>query len=132
MRFNREQDYNNDINAATLYDELFQFGGDWHLNTSSNYIHIVGDIKATRDEVLSVILAHDPVDHVKSVSKLQFVEWCEATGNLNKLMSLLNSDASLKFKWDAALSLEVEHPLVQGAAQKLGMNAQEVFDVIGN
>lgn len=76
----------------------------------------------------------EPVDNnVKSITKLQFVEWCETNNKLSDFTALLDSDAVLKLKWDAALSLEVDHPLVVGAAQALGVtDVQAVFNEIGN
>lgn len=72
-----------------------------------------------------------PVDpNIKSITKLQFVEWCEANNKLAALIGLLNSDALLKFKWDAATFLEITNPLVQGAAQTLSLDAQAVFNEI--
>lgn len=73
-----------------------------------------------------------PVIHVSTIFKLKFVEWCEANGKLDALIALLNSDAILKFKWDAATSLSIDNPLVIGAAQDLGIaDPQAVFDEIG-
>ena len=72
-----------------------------------------------------------PIPDVTTVFKLAFVEWCEANNKLDDLLTLLNSDAILKFKWDAATVLEISNPLVQGAAQQLGLDAQTVFNEIG-
>ena len=68
---------------------------------------------------------------VTTVFKLAFVEWCEANNKLDDLLNLLNSDAILKFKWDAATVLKISNPLVQGAAQQLQLDAQAVFNEIG-
>jgi hypothetical protein len=71
------------------------------------------------------------INNISSITKLQFVEWCEANNKLNELLTLLNSDSLLKFKWDAATSLEINNPLVIGAAQVLELDAQQVFNEIG-
>jgi hypothetical protein len=68
--------------------------------------------------------------NVSQITKLQFIEWCEANNKLTTLIDLLNSDALLKFKWDAATFLEITNPLVQGAAQTLSLDAQAVFNEI--
>ena len=68
---------------------------------------------------------------VTAVTKLAFVEWCEANNKLDDLLALLNSDAILRFKWDAATALEINNPLIQGAAQQLQLDAQAVFNEIG-
>ena len=72
-----------------------------------------------------------PTPDVTTVTKLRFVEWCEANNRLDDLLALLNSDAILKFKWDAATALDITNPLVQGAAQQLQLDAQAVFNEIG-
>jgi len=67
-----------------------------------------------------------------TITKLQLVEWCEANEMLDTLVDILNSDAILKFKWDAATSLAVDHPLILGAAPLLGIDdVQAVFNDIG-
>ena len=71
------------------------------------------------------------INNISSITKLQFVEWCEANNKLNELLTLLNSDSLLKFKWDAATSLEINNPLVIGAAHVLELDAQQVFNEIG-
>ena len=93
----------------------------------------------TREAVLAWIAAGNVPEpyqppapaNVTTVFKLAFVEWCEANNKLNDLLTLLNSDAILKFKWDAASSLEITNPLVQGAALQLQLDAQAVFNEIG-
>ena len=73
----------------------------------------------------------DYVKLVTEITKLQFVEWCEANNKLTDLLNLLNSDATLMFKWDAATSLDIGNPLVIGAAAALSLDAQAVFNEIG-
>jgi len=68
---------------------------------------------------------------ITSITKLQFVEWCEANNKLTDLQALLNSDATLMFKWNAATSLVIDNPLVIGAAATLSLDVQAVFNEIG-
>jgi len=73
----------------------------------------------------------NPKPDVTVITKLQFVEWCEDNDLIVNLLNLLDSDSMLKFKWDAATALEVDNPLVLGAAAVLGIDAQETFNDIG-
>jgi len=71
------------------------------------------------------------VVHVTTISKLALIEELEKRGQLESLMDMLNIDPMLKFKWDAAASLEITHELMVAASKKLGYTAeqmQEVFD----
>jgi len=75
----------------------------------------------------------EPIDNnVKVITKLQFVEWCEANNKLADLQSLLASNDIIKLKWDAATSLEITNQLVLDAAQAMSLDAQAVFNEIGN
>jgi hypothetical protein len=75
----------------------------------------------------------EPIDsNVKTISKLQFVEWCEANNKLADLQALLGSNDIIKLKWDAATSLEITNQLVLDAAQAMSLDAQAVFNEIGN
>ena len=75
----------------------------------------------------------EPIDNnVKVITKLQFVEWCEANSKLADLQSLLASNDIIKLKWDAATSLEITNQLVLDAAQAMSLDAQAVFNEIGN
>ena len=88
------------------------------------------DLPQPTQEELDAITG-DFVLPVKIITKLQFVEWCESNDKISGLINLLDSDSMLKFKWDAATALEVDNPLVLGAAAVLGIDAQETFNDIG-
>lgn len=75
----------------------------------------------------------EPIDNnTKRIHKIDFVEWCEANNKLTALLTLLDSDPILKFKWDAATGLEIDNPMVIGAAHALQLDAQAVFNEIGS
>ena len=77
-----------------------------------------------------VIPDYTPLD-ATTASKLQFIEWCEVNGKLNDLLSLLNSDPVLMFKWNAATILDINHPLIVSSAPVLGItDIQAVFNEI--
>lgn len=125
--------YTNAENTAILID-----GNESTGLSAPNDWDSIGD-GPTREAVLAWIAAGNvpepyqppPTPNVTTVFKLAFVEWCETNNRLNDLLTLLNSDAILKFKWDAASSLEITNPLVQGAALQLQLDAQAVFNEIG-
>ena len=72
------------------------------------------------------------IPDITVITKLAFTEWCEANNKLTDLMDLLNADAVLKFKWDAASELVVDHPLITSSAPSLGIaDIQTVFNEIG-
>lgn len=126
-----------DVFMATLRGTLWRLEKDdaakaWRAVEDNSTIERFGFTRADFPGAVAPALPEwqEQVYNVSQITKLQFIEWCEANNKLAALIDLLNSDALLKFKWDAATFLEITNPLVQGAAQALSMDAQAVFNEI--
>lgn len=85
------------------------------------------EIAAAQAATAAEIIANQP----KIITKLGFVRWAKANNHYASLIALLNSDTDLMFEWNAASELSINDPLVIGAAATLGLDAQAVFNEIG-
>lgn len=56
---------------------------------------------------------------VRVISKFKLVEELESLGLLSEFMAYLERDEVVKFKWDAAVTLDEDNALVVGAAAEL-------------
>lgn len=118
-------DVNNKIGSSKMKGLSGTTYGDLELLSS------LGDLEFLNDGISPYTIPTRPPANIAQITKLQFVEWCEINNKLADLLSLLNSDATLMFKWNAATSLDIDNPLVIGAAASLGLVAQDVFNEIG-
>lgn len=121
--------YRKDIHGTSLPNEGVEITDEDHailMNGQS-----IG--KVIRQDKNNRPILGDPVvvsASIKEITKLKFIEWCEMNGKLDTLIVLLEGDQLLKFKWDAATCLQVDHPLVIGNAAAFG-DPQVVFNEIG-